>query len=172
VPARRLPLNFPRADEPAARTPQEWASRRGIRAERLLWEKTCAECHHVSGAPQPSIAPATLQKQWMGRAAFDHMPHLMVRCESCHAAEQSRETSDLLMRAVATCPTCHAPDEGAASQCARVPSRSRLDEGATCASGVRSDAIPVIADLEPPRQRRRATYERVLPHESDRRETQ
>jgi hypothetical protein len=118
VPARRLPLNFPRAAEPAARTPQEWASRRGIRAERLLWEKTCAECHHVGGEPLPSIAAANLQQQWMERAAFDHMPHLMVRCESCHAAEQSRETSDVLMPAVATCATCHAPDKGASSQCA------------------------------------------------------
>jgi hypothetical protein len=119
---RRLPLNFPRPVDPPARNAQEWVTMRAANAERLLWEKTCAECHQVTraGTPQelPAIAPANMKRQWMTRAAFDHTPHLMVRCESCHLAEQSTETSDVLMPAATTCAACHAPRKGASSQCA------------------------------------------------------
>jgi predicted CXXCH cytochrome family protein len=121
-PPRRLPLNFPRAVDPPARNAQDWVAMRTRGAERLLWEKTCLECHQVTrgAGPDglPAIAAANMRTQWMARAAFDHTPHLMVRCESCHAAEQSRETSDVLMPAAATCATCHAPSKGASSQCA------------------------------------------------------
>lgn len=121
-PARRVPLNFPRPPDPPARTPDEWVTRRAVRAERLLWGKTCAECHQVSGAAAqgqvPSIAPANVRTEWMDKAAFDHGPHLMVRCVSCHAAEKSRNTSDVLMPSVATCATCHAPGKGASADCA------------------------------------------------------
>jgi predicted CXXCH cytochrome family protein len=119
---RRIPLNFPRPPEPPARTPEEWVARRTVRAERLLWGKACAECHQVSAAAAaqqlPTIAPANLRREWMSKAAFDHTPHLMVRCESCHAAEKSRNTSDVLMPAADTCATCHAPSKGASSACA------------------------------------------------------
>ena len=91
-------------------------------AERLLWEKTCAECHQVTRAATadalPAIAPSNIRKQWMARAAFDHTPHLMLRCEGCHAADQSRETSDVLMPTAASCATCHRPGSGASAQCA------------------------------------------------------
>lgn len=121
-PPRRLPLNFPRAAEPPARNAQEWVAMRTRATERLLWDKTCAECHRVTRGTAadtlPAIAPANMRRQWMTRASFDHMPHLMVRCEGCHAAEQSRETSDLLMPTATTCATCHAPNKGASSRCA------------------------------------------------------
>ena len=121
-PARRLPLNFPRRDEPVPRNAEEWVTRRAAGAERLLWEKTCAECHTVTPATvagaRPTIAPANLRRHWMTRAAFDHTPHLMLRCESCHAAGESRATSDVLMPAAATCGTCHTPGKGASTSCA------------------------------------------------------
>jgi hypothetical protein len=111
---RRVPLNFPRPAEPPARTAQEWIARRAEADERLLWNKTCAECHEREpAAPAPSALPiyakTNLTKQWMPRAAFDHTPHLMVTCASCHAAEASTKTSDVLMPAQAVCATCHAP---------------------------------------------------------------
>ena len=121
-PPRRLPLNFARPEEPLPRTPGEWVTRRAAAAERLLWEKTCVECHAVTPAAAsgalPTVAPANLRRQWMTRAAFDHTPHLMVRCESCHGAAESRLTADVLMPAAATCATCHAPAKGASSACA------------------------------------------------------
>jgi hypothetical protein len=121
-PNRRIPLNFPRQPEPPARTPEEWVQRRAARAEQFLWGKACRDCHAVSGQTSsgalPQIAPAALETQWMPRARFDHAPHLMVECASCHTgAETSRDTSDVLMPTVATCATCHAPSKGASSQC-------------------------------------------------------
>ena len=119
-PQRRVPLNFPRAVEPPARTPDEWVTRRAARAERLLWGKTCVECHqvsNVSGAGLPSVAPANIRSEWMSKASFDHGPHMMVRCQSCHAAEESRQTSDVLMPSTTSCATCHASDKGASSAC-------------------------------------------------------
>ena len=53
----------------------------------------------------------------MPRAGFDHTPHLMVKCQSCHAAEASSKTSDVLMPNQATCASCHAPAKGAESRC-------------------------------------------------------
>ena len=44
----------------------------------------------------------------MPRAAFDHSPHRMVTCTSCHAAEASTKTSDVLLPASAICASCHA----------------------------------------------------------------
>ena len=124
---RRVPLNFPRPVEPPARNAQEWVQRRAATDERLLWNKTCAECHEFAsasgGAPAapagtglPAYEKTNLTTQWMPRAAFDHTPHLMVTCASCHAAEASTKTSDVLMPSQAVCATCHAPS-GAESRC-------------------------------------------------------
>ena len=116
---RRVPLNFPRPAEPPARNAQEWVSRRAVADERILWNKTCAECHErdasATVAPDavPVYAQSNITKQWMPRAGFDHTPHLMVTCQSCHAAEKSTKTSDVLMPNQATCASCHAPSKGA-----------------------------------------------------------
>jgi len=117
---RRVPLNFPRPAEPPARTPQEWAARRTSFDERILWNKTCAECHVVSsiaGDGMPTYEKSHMTTQWMPRAAFNHTPHSMVTCESCHAARASTKTSDVLLPNQATCATCHAPSKGAEHRC-------------------------------------------------------
>jgi predicted CXXCH cytochrome family protein len=124
---RRVPLNFPRPAEPPARTPQEWVARRAAFDEGILWNKTCAECHVSAGAAVQAPAPAqtslpvyaksNITKQWMPRAAFDHAPHQMVTCESCHAAKESTRTSDVLLPSRTVCATCHAPSRGAESRC-------------------------------------------------------
>lgn len=121
---RRVPLNFPRPVEPPARNAQEWVSRRAVADERILWNKTCAECHEFATAAAsasqaadaagtlPVYAESNITKQWMPRAGFDHRPHLMVKCASCHAAEGSTKTSDVLMPNQAACASCHAPSKG------------------------------------------------------------
>jgi hypothetical protein len=125
---RRVPLNFPRPAEPPARTPQEWVGRRAAFDERILWNKTCAECHvpvDTAGQPPAAAAPVALPvyaksnitKLWMPRAGFNHTPHLMVTCESCHAARDSARTSDVLLPSQSVCATCHAPSKGAESRC-------------------------------------------------------
>jgi hypothetical protein len=119
---RRVPLNFPRPVEAPARNAAEWVQRREATDERILWNKTCAECHvpaspGVTQAGLPSYAKTDIPKQWMPRAAFDHTPHLMVTCDSCHAAQGSSRTSDVLMPKEAACASCHAPSKGAESRC-------------------------------------------------------
>jgi hypothetical protein len=123
---RRMPLNFPRPAEPPARTAQEWVTRRAAADERLLWNKTCAECHEPASAeasarqaataggalPLPVYAESNITKHWMPRAAFDHTPHLMATCSTCHLAEVSTKTSDVLMPAQAVCASCHAASRG------------------------------------------------------------
>lgn len=122
--ARRVPLNFPRPVEPPARTSQEWVSRRTAFDERILWNKTCAECHESESAGAspgssglPAYAKTNITKQWMPRATFDHAPHLMVKCDNCHPAEGSTKASDVLLPTQAVCATCHAPSKGAESRC-------------------------------------------------------
>ena len=118
---RRVPLNFPRPVEPIARTPQEWVTRRAAFDEQLLWDKTCAECHEkaadLAQSALPVYAKTNITRQWMPRAAFDHAPHAMVTCESCHIARTSTKTSDVLLPKAAVCATCHTPSKGAESRC-------------------------------------------------------
>jgi predicted CXXCH cytochrome family protein len=138
---RRVPLNFPRPPEPPAATALEWVTRRAAADERLLWNKTCAECHEPASVeasarqavpatplaakaataeaqpPLPVYAATNMTRRWMPRAAFDHTPHRVVTCSSCHAAEASTKTSDVLLPDQAVCATCHAPEKGAESRC-------------------------------------------------------
>ena len=117
---RRVPLNFPRPVETPARTAQEWVERRSVADEQLLWKKTCAECHGQYTITQTGAAlyeKTNVTAQWMPRAAFDHTPHAMVSCTSCHAAETSTKTADVLLPGRAVCATCHAPSKGAESRC-------------------------------------------------------
>ena len=122
---RRVPLNFPRPPEPPARGAAEWVARRQAADERVLWNKTCAECHQPSArdVPKPgwegvpAFEESRITARWMPRASFDHAPHAAVRCTECHAAENSRLTSDVLMPNTATCATCHAPGRGAETGC-------------------------------------------------------
>lgn len=129
-PSRRVPLNFPRVQEPPARTAAEWALRRAARAEELLWGRACRYCHELTQAAAspaqaaalrapalPVVSRVNVTTRWMPKATFDHAPHLMVECASCHEADQSRATSDVLMPSVETCATCHAPGKGAGSSC-------------------------------------------------------
>jgi hypothetical protein len=117
----RIPVNFPFEEIPPAKTPDQWVERRTAAAERLLWGKTCAECHIVQGSQSqrglPQIAPVEMPKQWMPRARFEHAPHQLVTCDSCHGASASRETADVLLPGIATCRQCHTPDRGAESRC-------------------------------------------------------
>jgi hypothetical protein len=120
---RRVPLNFPRPPEPAVRNAAEWLARRLPADERILWTRTCAECHDyaptgdlflTTGARLPVLLPTNITKQWMPRAAFDHTSHGMVTCASCHAAAgDSSRTMDVVLPNEAVCATCHRSSSGA-----------------------------------------------------------
>ena len=86
----------------------------------------CALCHEVK--PDP-IAVAAVTKpilidRWMPQARFNHAKHQIdpvtsrtLDCNRCHRAQQSHETSDVIMPARADCVTCHSPRGKVASNC-------------------------------------------------------
>jgi|SRR5581483_10350362 len=120
-PVRRIPLNFPTPSPVLARTADEWVARRTAAAERLLWTKTCAECHDFAPAAEanglPKEIPTNMPAVWMPHARFDHRAHQLTRCDSCHAAQGSRDTSDVLLPRIATCQRCHTGGDAAESRC-------------------------------------------------------
>jgi hypothetical protein len=131
----RIPVNFPEAMRPV-RSTGDWIEARTENVERLLWSKTCAECHTIvdrrpgladdvrrpglalrDPAPLPQVVPTNIPTGWMPRARFDHASHQLTSCTSCHAATTSRLTSDVLMPSIDTCQQCHKPSRGAESRC-------------------------------------------------------
>jgi hypothetical protein len=90
-------------------------------ASRLLWGKTCKECHDVDFAPGsafPTIAPSRLTRVWLPNSRFSHAPHRSFSCESCHQrVATSEQSAEVLVPSIATCQTCHNgdPQDGARS---------------------------------------------------------
>ena len=81
-------------------------------AEDIFERTTCAICHDVtreSDAVTPAwdVAPVHINQHWMPLSRFDHGAHASETCESCHAAETSLVSSDILMPDIASCQTCH-----------------------------------------------------------------
>ncbi|MBZ5674775.1 MAG: cytochrome c3 family protein [Acidobacteriia bacterium] len=87
-------------------------------AERLLWQKTCKECHVLTyPAPEarPDILKSAILVRWMTHAKFDHNAHQLVTCTECHAqAKTSNYTADVLLPGIATCQKCHSGGRTAA----------------------------------------------------------
>src|ERR1700737_3248247 len=88
-------------------TVEKWIALRISDAERLLWRKTCLQCHqlsfdrnskfpqvHQAAAPSedmlPHIAEANVTTLWMPHAKFDHEAHGGFTCVSCHEKELRR----------------------------------------------------------------------------------
>jgi hypothetical protein len=122
-PDKRLPSRPP---QPPARNAAEWVQQRMADAQLLLWRKSCKECHGL-GYPNgtdalPSVAKAAITARWLPHANFDHEAHQMMQCASCHAkADDSHDTSDILLPGIQTCQQCHraGPDsaEARCSEC-------------------------------------------------------
>jgi uncharacterized paraquat-inducible protein A len=79
----------------------------------------CAFCHEVKPVANsaPAITKPVLVDRWMPLAKFNHAQHTSVKCDDCHHASQSRETSDVLMPVKANCVVCHSPHGRVASEC-------------------------------------------------------
>jgi len=109
---RRLPS---RPAPAAARvlTPAQWVSEHTAAAEKLLWGKTCRQCHSITiteGEPLPKVADTNYTVRWLQRARFDHDAHRGFDCKSCHEkALTSQDSAELLLPKLATCKDCHAP---------------------------------------------------------------
>lgn len=107
-PARFIPSSAPRA----ASTPTERLSV----ATRLLWGKTCKECHQLSLAEEspaalPTVAESKITAIWLPKGKFNHESHRSFTCVSCHEkATGSTQTAEVLVPAIATCKSCHNGD--------------------------------------------------------------
>jgi hypothetical protein len=101
----------PRVPPVPAKSAAEWVQRRVAQAEKLLWGKTCKECHNLefaTGDNTPKVPKANLTRRWLKRGNFDHPAHQMVVCSSCHRqAATSKLTSDVLLPGIKVCQTCH-----------------------------------------------------------------
>ena len=79
----------------------------------------CAFCHEVKPVANstPVITKPLPVDRWLPLAKFDHAKHASVKCDDCHHATQSRETSDVLMPVKANCVVCHSPQGKVVSEC-------------------------------------------------------
>ena len=110
------------APSPRVYTPAQWVEARVAEAERLLWGKTCKQCHTLifdPAAPLPSVAKSNVTTRWFPHAIFDHNQHRLVGCETCHAgARTSQESADVLVPGIRVCRSCHhSGSDGAEARC-------------------------------------------------------
>lgn len=94
----------------------ERARTKAVATARDLFERrTCIQCHTVraatttDGAATWSVDWTVLNDLWMRQARFSHASHstTLTECMTCHAAAESKQSSDVLMPGVATCRECH-----------------------------------------------------------------
>ena len=74
----------------------------------------CYDCHTIIPPEEPgstdyTVSPITLADSFMPKAVFNHDSHDTgnLTCESCHEAESSASSADVLMPDVASCRECH-----------------------------------------------------------------
>jgi hypothetical protein len=80
----------------------------------------CGECHTPTFENGlPGVVPVTLVSRYMPGGDFDHKAHSQEKCTSCHLAEKSSSSADVLLPGIKTCRTCHL---GEAAAKADVPS--------------------------------------------------
>ena len=79
----------------------------------------CAFCHEVKPVANaaPVITKPIFVDRWMPQANFDHSKHASVKCDDCHHAMGSKNTSDILMPKIANCVTCHSPQGKVVAEC-------------------------------------------------------
>lgn len=116
----RLPMPGRRA-APASSTLHDWTRNQLARAERVVHDK-CNQCHELNGSPTTAaLTPTQVPVHWLQAAKFSHSAHQALECRACHIAAYDYETwqpragesaldhERVMLPALATCVTCHAP---------------------------------------------------------------
>ena len=80
----------------------------------------CAYCHEVKQAsvgsfPMPQVTAPVFIDRWLAHGHFNHAKHATIDCRTCHAADSSSLTSDVLMPTKESCVSCHSPKGTAAN---------------------------------------------------------
>ncbi|MEO1167947.1 MAG: cytochrome c3 family protein [Pseudomonadota bacterium] len=73
----------------------------------------CFDCHEVERPPARAslsfdIMPVRQISRYMHSGWFDHGAHETEECSTCHEADASEESSDVLLPGIETCRECHA----------------------------------------------------------------
>ena len=72
----------------------------------------CGECHLPSSRNgRPDVMPVNLPQRYFEHGGFDHDAHRTEECSTCHKAETSKASSDLLLPDLASCRECHQGEE-------------------------------------------------------------
>lgn len=103
-------------------TPRAWVDRELEDVKKLLFRKTCVECHELElkETALPAVKPPNIPTRWMVHSAFSHQAHRALTCVACHAlTPSSQKTSDVLMPSIESCRQCHSPAGGADFRCAQ-----------------------------------------------------
>ncbi len=75
----------------------------------------CDSCHKIfetpaSGGPTGTgwgVEPVSVANAWFPKSRFTHNAHRDTECTTCHRAQTSTTSADVLMPSIATCRTCH-----------------------------------------------------------------
>lgn len=73
----------------------------------LTKDGVCGECHIPTTNGKPDVMPVKLRDHFLINGRFDHEPHKQEKCTTCHKADSSSTSTDLLLPPLATCRTCH-----------------------------------------------------------------
>lgn len=84
----------------------------GSVAQALSSKGICGECHTpASTGGRFAVVPVTQVSRFMNHGWFNHSAHKQETCSTCHAAQKSSSSSDLLLPDITTCRTCHLGEE-------------------------------------------------------------
>lgn len=112
VQQRRRPGSPPLSQQEKAEA-LAWAREQTATVTKSLFtDRACVTCHKVSEPRDANdtwhIAPVRVSGIWYKEAKFTHAKHGTVKCEDCHDARKSKESTDVLIPGIGNCRTCHA----------------------------------------------------------------
>lgn len=80
----------------------------------------CGECHlPANSGNRLDVMPVNLPDRFFAHGGFDHHAHRQEECSTCHEAESSKASKDVLLPNLASCRECH---QGETAIEAEVPS--------------------------------------------------
>ena len=90
-----------------------WAKTKARNMSEELFEfSSCIQCHKVQRIdetpPRWTVSPVRLSQNWYPKAYFTHERHKTTNCGTCHLAEESAESAEILIPSLETCQNCHA----------------------------------------------------------------
>lgn len=99
-------------------TAARWVQDKTVAAATDMFENpkgTCLTCHTIerlggkglNGLPQWTVQAVLSNDHWLPKSKFSHAQHANAACSSCHAASQSKRSTDILIPPIASCRDCH-----------------------------------------------------------------